>query len=136
MGNHGLNDAAPQPLAPSDYAMVMAKSRENRLAFATWLMFFRNHGRFPRGPPDLESLDVAALARQIEVTVPADGGLFLAERTAKRLRTEIRSRFGFREATVADAQSPVDRSAARSARRLQRSAPGRLNLLQNESRNL
>jgi hypothetical protein len=92
-------------LAPGDYAMVMANSRVNRLALATWLMFFRDHGRFPRGPSNLESLDVAALARQIEVTVPADGGLFLAERTAKRLRTEIRSRFGSREATVADAQS-------------------------------
>jgi len=85
--------------------MVMAKSRENRLTFATWLMFFRDHGRFPRGPSDLESLDIAALARQIEVTGPADGGLLLAERTAKRLRTEIRVRYGFREATVADADS-------------------------------
>jgi len=105
MGNHGLNDAAPQPLAPGDYAMVMAKSRENRLAFATWLMLFRDHGRFPRGPSDLETVDVAGLARQIEVTVPADGGWLLAERTAKRLRTEIRARFGFREATVADAET-------------------------------
>ena len=105
VGNQGFSEFALQPLAPSDYSMVMAKSRENRLAFATWLMFFRDHGRFPRGPSDLESLDIAALARQIEVTVPADGGLLLAERTAKRLRTEIRVRYGFREATVADADS-------------------------------
>jgi len=77
----------------------------NGTSVATWLMFFRDHGRFPRGPSDLESLDIAALARQIEVTVPADGGLLLAERTAKRLRTEIRVRYGFREATVADADS-------------------------------
>lgn len=105
MSNQGFSELALQPLAPSDYSMVMAKSRENRLTFATWLMFFRDHGRFPRGPSDLESLDIAALARQIEVTVPADGGLLLAERTAKRLRTEIRVRYGFREATVADADS-------------------------------
>jgi hypothetical protein len=105
VSNQGFRELALQPLAPSDYSMVMAKSRENRLTFATWLMFFRDHGRFPRGPSDLESLDIAALARQIEVTVPADGGLLLAERTAKRLRTEIRVRYGFREATVADADS-------------------------------
>ena len=105
MSNQGFSELALQPLAPSDYSMVMAKSRENRLTFATWLIFFRDHGRFPRGPSDLESLDIAALARQIEVTVPADGGLLLAERTAKRLRTEIRVRYGFREATVADADS-------------------------------
>jgi Tn3 transposase DDE domain/Domain of unknown function (DUF4158) len=105
VSNQGFSELALQPLAPSDYSMVMAKSRENRLTFATWLMFFRDHGRFPRGPSDLESLDIAALARQIEVTVPADGGLLLAERTAKGLRTEIRVRYGFREATVADADS-------------------------------
>lgn len=94
-----------QPLMPSDYATVMTKSRENRLAFAMWMMFFRDHGRFPRDPSDLESLDIAVLARQLEVTVPADGESPLAERTAKRLRTEIRARFGFREATVADADT-------------------------------
>jgi hypothetical protein len=84
--------------------MVMAKSRENRLAFAAWLIFFRDNGRFPREPSDLNTVDVAGLARQIGVTVPTDVGLLLAERTAKRLRTEIRTRFGSREATVADAE--------------------------------
>jgi len=60
VGDQGLSEAALQPLALSDYTMVMAKSPANRLAFATWLMFFRDHGRFPRGPSDLESLDIAA----------------------------------------------------------------------------
>ena len=105
MNKQGRNDSVLQPLTPSDYATVMTKSRENRLAFATWLVFFRDHGRFPRDPSDLESLDIAALARQIEVTVPADGGLLLAERTAKRVRNEIRARFAFREASVADADA-------------------------------
>jgi hypothetical protein len=85
MVDQGRSEATPQPLAPSDYSMVMAKSRENRLTFATWLLFFRDNGRFPRGPSDRETVDVAGLARQIEVTVPADAGLLLAERTAKRL---------------------------------------------------
>ena len=34
MGDPGLREAALQPLAFSDYAMAMAKSRSNRLAFA------------------------------------------------------------------------------------------------------
>jgi hypothetical protein len=105
MGDQGPSESILQPLAPSDFAMVMAKSRENRLTFATWLMFFRDHGRFPRGPSDLNTVDVAALARQIKVTVPTDAGLPPAERTAKRPRMEIRARFGFREATVADAET-------------------------------
>ncbi len=104
MDDQGRSEATLQVLTPSDYALVMAKSRDNRLAFATWLIFFRDNGRFPRVPSDLESMDIAALARQIELPVPADVGLPLAERTAKRLRTEIRDRFGFREATVADAE--------------------------------
>ena len=104
MGDQSRSEANLPPLAPSDSAMVMAKSRENRLAFATWLIFFRDNGRFPRGPSDLDTVDVAGLARQIGVTVPTDAGWLLAGRTAKRLRTEIRARFGFREATVADAQ--------------------------------
>ena len=108
MGDQGGSEATSQPLAPSDFAMVMAKSRDNRLAFATWLIFFRDHGRFPRGPSDLEAVNVAALARQIEVTVPADAGLLPAERTAKRLRTEIGPRFGFREARVTDAEMLTD----------------------------
>ena len=98
-------EATIPPLAPSDLAVVMTKSRENRLAFATWLIFFRDHGRFPREPSDLAIVDTAALAAQIGVTVTTDVGLALAERTAKRLRTEIRTRFGFREFTVADADS-------------------------------
>jgi hypothetical protein len=93
------------PLASSDLAMVMAKSRENRLAFATWLIFFRDHGRFPREPSDLATVDTASLTAQIGVSDSTDGGLALAERTAKRLRTEIRARYGFREATVADADT-------------------------------
>jgi hypothetical protein len=104
MGNPGQSETTLQLLAPTDFSMVMAKSRENRLAFATWLIFFRDNGRFPRGPSDLDTVDVAGLARQIEVTLPANGGMLLTERTAKRLRTEIRARFGFREATVADAE--------------------------------
>src|ERR1039458_2620143 len=96
MGDQGRSEATLQALTPSDYALVMAKSRDNRLAFATWLIFFRDNGRFPRGPSDLKSLDIASLARHTELPVPADAGLPLAERTAKHLRTEIRARFGLR----------------------------------------
>jgi len=85
--------------------MVLAKTRENRLAFAAWLIFFRDHGRFPREPSDLATVGTASLAAQIGVSDSADGGLVLAERTAKRLRTEIRARYGFREATVTDADT-------------------------------
>jgi hypothetical protein len=100
MSHRNLSDAALRPLAPGEYALVMAKSQENRLAFATWLLFFRDQGRFPRGASDLELVDIPALARQLEVTAPTNGPFPVAERTVKRLRSEIRSRYGCREATV------------------------------------
>ena len=57
-----LSAAAFQPLAHGEYALVMAKSLKNRLAFAAWLLFFREQGRFPRDASDLELVDISALA--------------------------------------------------------------------------
>jgi hypothetical protein len=79
MSQRNLNDAALQPLAPGEYALVMAKSQENRLAFATWLLFFRDQGRFPRDASDLELVDIPALTRQLEVTAPTEGTFPVAE---------------------------------------------------------
>jgi TnpA family transposase len=90
-------------LAPDDYALVMKKNRENRLGFAILLIFFRDRGRFPRHESEVDPQGIAALSRQLKVAVPADGEVFCTGRTAERLRAGIRNRFGFREATVADA---------------------------------
>lgn len=81
----------------------MAKNRVNRLGFAILLTFFRERGRFPREEAEVDRQGIAALSRQINVPMPTDGEAFLTGRTAERLRSEIRVRFGFREATVADA---------------------------------
>lgn len=43
------------------------------------------------------------MSKQLDGPPPIDGEAFLTGRTAERLRAEIRVRFGFREATVADA---------------------------------
>jgi len=48
---------------------------------------------------------IATLSQQLDVPAPTGGEAFLSGRTAERLRAEIRARFGFREATVADAES-------------------------------
>jgi len=81
----------------------MNKHRANRLGFAILLTFFRDRGRFPRHESEVEPQGIAALSRQLNVPPPVDGEAFLTGRTAERLRAEIRFRFGFREATVADA---------------------------------
>lgn len=91
-------------LTPSEHALVMTKHHANRLGFALLLTFFREHGRFPRHESEIELQGIAALSRQLDVPMPVDGEAFLTGRTAERLRAEIRVRFGFREATVADAE--------------------------------
>ena len=92
-------------LAPAERELVMTKSRANRLGFAILLTFFRERGRFPREEAEVETQGVAALSKQLDAPTPIDGEAFLSERTAERLRAEIRVRFGFREATVADADA-------------------------------
>jgi hypothetical protein len=90
-------------LEPVERELVMVKSRANRLGFAILLTFFRERGRFPRDEAEVETQGIAALSKQLDVPPPIDGEAFLTGRTAERLRAEIRVRFGFREATVADA---------------------------------
>ena len=92
-------------LAPAERELVMAKNRANRLGFAILLTFFRERGRFPRDEAEIEAQGVLALSKQLDVPTPMDGEAFLTGRTAERLRAEIRMRFGFREATVADADA-------------------------------
>ena len=90
-------------LAPAERELVMTKNRANRLGFAILLTFFREHGRFPREEGEVETRGITALSQQLDVPAPMDGEAFLTGRTAERVRAEIRVRFGFREATVADA---------------------------------
>jgi hypothetical protein len=91
-------------LAPAERELVMTKNRANRLGFAILLAFFRERGRFPRDETEVEVQGIAALAKQLDALAPIDSEALLTGRTAERLRAEIRVRFGFREATVVDAE--------------------------------
>jgi hypothetical protein len=95
----------PWTLTPSNHALVMSKRGETRLGFAILLSFFRDRGRFPRQKSEVDPQGIATLSRQLSVPTPVDGEAFLAGLTAERIRSEIRVRFGFREATVADADA-------------------------------
>ena len=91
-------------LVPAERELVITKNRANQLGFAILLTFFRERGRFPRDEAEVEAHRIAVLSKQLDVSAPIDGEAFLTGRTAERLRAEIRVRFGFREATVADAE--------------------------------
>jgi TnpA family transposase len=92
-------------LTPAELTLVMAKGRANRLGFAVLLLFYRAHGRFPGAPTEIEPQVIGQVARQIGMGAPLHDGLDLAARTWKRHRAEIRALFGYREATVADAEA-------------------------------
>jgi TnpA family transposase len=101
MDNRGEKDQ--WLLTPAERTWVMTKHRASRLGFAILLTFFREHGRFPRDESEIETQGILLLSQQLGVPMPMDGEVILTGRTAERLRAEIRGRFGFREATVADA---------------------------------
>jgi TnpA family transposase len=104
----GLNDETSErvpPLTPTEYALVMAKNAANRLGFALLLVFYREHGRFPPSLAKIDSGLRAQVAGQLgqESTLPDRYDPL--QRTWKRARAEIRALFGFREATVTDADN-------------------------------
>jgi hypothetical protein len=91
-------------LTPEDHALVVSKSRANRLAFAVLLLFFRANGRFPE-VTDIHPSVVSRVAQQLGINNGSLGEQAWQGRTGKRHRAEIRALFGFREPTVADAEA-------------------------------
>ena len=92
-------------LTPADHALAVVKGRANRLGFAVLLLFVREHGRFPRGSSEVDPRMVGEVARQIHLPAPVGHALDLSGRTTERHRAEVRALFGYREATVADAEA-------------------------------
>jgi TnpA family transposase len=97
-------DGGTWHLTPAERALVSVKSRANRLRFAVMLVFFRDHRRFPRTAEEFGTAAIAALANDLSVPISKKPLTFDgADRTLERQRAEIRTLFGFREATVTDA---------------------------------
>jgi len=91
-------------LTTEKYALVLTKRRANRLAYAYFLVHFREYGKFPRNTAEVDEQLIIILCKQLSWPEVDAGSVFqISDRTSERLRTEIRARFGFREATVADA---------------------------------
>ncbi|MBV6388749.1 MAG: Tn3 family transposase ISNpu13 [Nitrosomonas europaea] len=91
-------------LTTEEHALVLTKRRANRLAYAFFLVYFREYGKFPRNTTEVDEPLIVILCKQLSwPEVDTDSVFQISDRTLERLRTEIRARFGFREATVADA---------------------------------
>ena len=104
MGIDATDIADCWALTPADHVLVMAKSEANRMDFALLLLFYRAHGRFPNEPEEIEPGAVGRVGQQLGMADVSHDRLNTAARTWKRHRAEIRALFGYREATVADAE--------------------------------
>jgi TnpA family transposase len=92
-------------LTASDHVLIATRSRARRLGFATLLLFFRANRRFPRSPAEIDTASVIGLADALGVDIETSSAILMPDRTMERHRSEIRALFGFREATVADAEA-------------------------------
>jgi hypothetical protein len=72
------------------------------------LKFFQQQGRFPKSAREVPRAVVDRLASQLEVAPERWNAYDRGGRTIKSYRSEIRRLLGFREATVADGETPVD----------------------------
>ncbi len=91
-------------LTPAELDFVRARHPTNRLSFALLLLFFRQHCRFPHQLSDINPVKTEVVARQIGLSDDGPQAIALSHRTLERYRSEIRDWFGFRKATVADAE--------------------------------
>lgn len=95
-------------LTPDEKNQVLAKRGPSRLGFAVLLKVFQYQGRFPKSARDVPKALVEHLAGQINSEPSAWPAYDWAGRAIKYHRAAIRTRFGFREATVADAEALID----------------------------
>jgi len=95
-----------------DRDLVMRKNVANRLNFALLLKFFQSAGRFPASMTEIDHTVVEHLAAQIGVSVTAVASVH--GRTLERIRSEIRTLCGFREASVDDAAVLADQLCEQS----------------------
>jgi len=90
-------------LSDAERGLILSKSTSNRLALL--LKYFVTFGRFPASLAEIAGDAAQHVAAQLALgALRTDSLQEPQERTVERYRAEIRTFFGFREATSADAQ--------------------------------
>lgn len=104
--NLGLDEVVDHfTLIGDELELLRNKSGATRLGFAVLLKYVIWRGRFPTRSHELPNDAIAHLARQVRVPAGELAAYDFASRTAQRHRTEIRAYTGFRECSVADAET-------------------------------
>ena len=98
-------------LLPNELNLVGNKTGPTRLGFAILLKAFQLEGCFPNNKSDIPQTVIDYVAKQVNVVSDVFISYDWAGRTARYHRAQIREFFGFREATVEDAEVLVERLA-------------------------
>lgn len=94
-------------LEPGDYHLLANKRGATRLGFALQLKFFQIAAEFPASSNSVPAVAVSYLAKQLVIPTRCWGDSDWENRTVKFHRTQIREKFGFREATDLDQEAAV-----------------------------
>jgi TnpA family transposase len=92
-------------LLPPELASLGNKSGATRLGFAVLLKFFQYEARFPREASEVPTVALNYVAQQLVIAPACWWDYDWQGRSIKYARVEIRQQQGFREATVADAET-------------------------------
>ncbi len=95
-------------LGPDELIMLAGKRGPTRLGFAVVLRFFAGEGRFPEPGEELDGEAVSHVARQVGVPAEEYEAYDPRGRAAEYHRAQIREAFGFRPATLGDADALAD----------------------------
>ena len=87
-------------LSAAERALIATKRVGNRLDVALLLKYFQNVGRFPPSTLAIDHDIVVYLAQQLD----ANQHVTIGGRTLERVRAEIRAFYGYRDASVKDAE--------------------------------
>ena len=88
----------------SEHSLIEQRTGHGRLGFALLLKFFQLEGHFPDHHRAVPKVAVEFLAEQLGLPANAWQAFSFSDRTAKRIRAQIRDHFGFRPATSQDAE--------------------------------
>lgn len=95
-------------LLPHELQLIGNKTAENRLGFCVLFKFFQHEARFPSNKNEVPKPVIQLIAKQLDVSSELFEKYDMTHRNAFYHMAQIREFFGFREATVEDANKVAD----------------------------
>ena len=93
---------------PNEFAQIGNKTGETRLGFGVMFKFFQHEARFPYNKNEIPTEIIEYIAKQLEVAPFIFDKYDWNGRNIKYHRSQIRTFFGFKEATLEDIQTTKD----------------------------